>query len=176
MTATRHKLTRLWLIPQFRLFYIILFCAILLGLIVVGILQFWPLSADQDLSSVFRQTLENPSLVKDVTIQKDSPRTNFIQYDCTFHTCFDVYHCGYNDENQISIYIYPLSRYIDENGVSVTLPLSKEFYEILETIADSGYHTNDPDQACLFVPSVDLLNQNNLRKEEIGQVLASLHR
>jgi glucuronyl/N-acetylglucosaminyl transferase EXT2 len=176
MTAARVKFQRILLFPRYKLFYIILFCAILLGLIIVGFLQFWPRSSNQDLASIFRQTLENPALIKDVIIRKDSARTNFVQYDCTFHTCFDIYHCGYNDDNQITIYIYPLSRYEDENGVSVTLSLSKEFYEILETIADSGYHTNDPDQACLFIPSVDLLNQNNLRKEEIGQVLASLHR
>jgi len=93
---------------------------------------------------------------------------------CTFHTCLDVYHCGYNDKNRLSIYVYPLEQYIDNEGVAVTLPISKEFFELLQAILDSPFYTDEPETACLFVPSIDLLNQNNLRLKEIGQVLASL--
>jgi glucuronyl/N-acetylglucosaminyl transferase EXT2 len=63
---------------------------------------------------------------------------------------------------------------VDEAGNAVTLPISKEFYDILEAIADSPFYTNDPEMACLLIPSIDVLNQNYIRLKEIGQVLASL--
>ena len=52
----------------------------------------------------------------------------------------------------------------------------REFQEIVETVIDSEYYTNDPDKACLFLPNVDLLNQNNIRLDDTARILASLSR
>ena len=44
---------------------------------------------------------------------------------------------------------YPLSK---------VAPLTTEFYEMLEAVYSSPYYTEDPSEACLFIPSIDLLN------------------
>ncbi|XP_050417869.1 exostosin-2 [Patella vulgata] len=93
---------------------------------------------------------------------------------CTFHTCLEVYQCGYNDETKISVYVYPIKSFEDENSEELTLSRSKEFDEILQAITDSDFYTSDPNTACLFIPSVDMLNQNNLNLKNVGRVLASL--
>lgn len=111
---------------------------------------------------------------KVVELTTSSPVASSRDTRCTYHTCFDIYHCGYNDKTRISVYIYPINQYVDEAGNAVTLPISKEFYDILEAIADSPFYTNDPEMACLLIPSIDVLNQNYVRLKEIGQVLASL--
>ncbi|KAL5009577.1 hypothetical protein ScPMuIL_011882 [Solemya velum] len=112
--------------------------------------------------------------VEQVTLTKDNPSSTTRDKLCTFHTCLDVYHCGYNDETKISIYVYPLKQYVDENGISLTLSISREYYEILKTIVESPYYTDDPDTACIYVPSVDFLNQNSVRLGEASQILQSL--
>lgn len=53
-------------------------------------------------------------------------------------------------------------------------PMTKEFYQILKTLVDSPYYTPDPKKACLFVPSIDMLNQNLIDKNLVGKALASL--
>ena len=64
--------------------------------------------------------------------------------------------------------------YVDEHGEPITEPISKEFYEMLRTIAESSYYTSDPEKACLFVPAIDLLDQSRIGVERTGQVLAQL--
>lgn len=69
--------------------------------------------------------------------------------------------------------MYPLKRYVDEERVEIK-PMSREFYEILDTILNSEYYTRDPQDACIFVPPIDTLNESNLRKDKIAQALATL--
>lgn len=93
---------------------------------------------------------------------------------CTFHTCVNVYHCGYNDETKISVYIYPIKEYVDDSRTPLTSQMSREFAEILQAIAESPFYTKDPETACMYVPSIDLLNQNRILAKETGKVLAAL--
>lgn len=147
---------------------ILLFCC---GLLIAALLLlgYWSSSREDGARHLFLRSLD--SKVIDLTAsQSVSPRDT----RCTYHTCFDVYHCGYNDKTKISVYIYPVTEYVDQDGNAITLPISKEFYEMLEAIADSPFYTNDPESACMFIPSVDVLNQNSIRLKELGQVLASL--
>lgn len=51
---------------------------------------------------------------------------------CIFHTCFDVYDCGYNDETRVSIYMYPPAKFKDSNGIPLMLPMSQEYSEVLQ--------------------------------------------
>ncbi|XP_052239253.1 exostosin-2-like isoform X2 [Dreissena polymorpha] len=67
-----------------------------------------------------------------------------------------------------------MQEFVDENGSALLLPISKEFYEILTTIMESPFYTSDPTKCCLYVPAVDLLNQNKLRLKETSQALAAL--
>ena len=52
--------------------------------------------------------------------------------------------------------------------------LSTEFSAMLESLYSSDYYTRDPDKACIFVPSLDLLNSQDLKPGMVGRVLNSL--
>lgn len=111
---------------------------------------------------------------KDVVLNDKARNASKTDTKCLFHTCLSVYDCGYNDRSKISVYIYPVRRWVDSKQVPITLPHSKEFRQVIEAIVDSEYYTSSPERACLFIPSVDMLNQNNIRLQESGQVLSSL--
>ena len=159
--------------------YWILFTAILIGLLVTAFLQFWPNVLDQkteDIQINEHFSFSAGSYKAEIVLKNTSDLTKKRDQSCLFHTCFDVYHCGYNDDNRISVYIYPLFKYMDENGVPISLPVSKEFLEILQTVMDSIYFSPDPDRACIFLPPIDLLNQNKIRLQESSRILATLPR
>ena len=52
--------------------------------------------------------------------------------------------------------------FLDQNGNAIA-PLTQDFVSILEAIAGSEYYTEDCNEACVFIPAVDLLNQRNLK-------------
>ncbi|CAD5119025.1 DgyrCDS7675 [Dimorphilus gyrociliatus] len=54
------------------------------------------------------------------------------------------------------------------------LPRSKEFMQIIDAILESPFVTSDPKKACVFVPQIDLLNQNNLKVDMIDRCLSAL--
>lgn len=92
---------------------------------------------------------------------------------CTYYTCFDVYKCGHRGA-RITAYIYPIFKYVDERGNELVRQPSREFMELLEAIQQSEYYTSDPGKACLFIPSVDLLNQNSINSKAVSQILNAL--
>uniref|UniRef100_A0A7M4EY33 Exostosin glycosyltransferase 2 n=1 Tax=Crocodylus porosus TaxID=8502 RepID=A0A7M4EY33_CROPO len=157
-----------------RIYYITLFSIVLLGLIATGMFQFWPHSIE----SSSDWTVEKRS-VHDVPVVKllaDSPIPERGDLSCRMHTCFDVYRCGFNPKNKIKVYIYSLKKYVDEYGTPVSNTISREYNELLTAISDSEFYTDDVNRACLFVPSIDVLNQNTLRIKETAQALAQLSR
>lgn len=93
--------------------------------------------------------------------------------NCSIFDCFNVYRCG-NHQNKIYIYIYPFIEYYSIDRKSNTF-ITKEFYLILKAIKNSPYYTTNPKEACLFVPSIDLLNQNLIDKSLVEKALASLN-
>ena len=52
--------------------------------------------------------------------------------------------------------------------------MSEEMFEILSTVYHSEYYTPDPEEACIFLPSVDLLNIKDIDKKYVAAVLTSL--
>lgn len=75
------------------------------------------------------------------------------------------------------VYIYPLQRFVDEVGVPISSTgLSREYNDLLSAISDSDFYTDDVSRACLFIPSIDVLNQNSLRIRETAQALTMLPR
>ncbi|XP_043765857.1 exostosin-2 isoform X2 [Cervus elaphus] len=157
-----------------RIYYITLFSIVLLGLIATGMFQFWPHSIESSGDwSVEKRSVRDVPVVR---LPADSPVPERGDLSCRMHTCFDVYRCGFNPKNKIKVYIYPLKKYVGEAGVPVSSTISREYNELLTAISDSDYYTDDITRACLFVPSIDLLNQNSLRVRETAQALAQLSR
>lgn len=68
---------------------------------------------------------------------------------CTMLTCFDFTKCL----GEFKVYVYPIK---EETKVSLS------FAKILKAIFRSQYYTDDPKQACLFVPSLDPLDRDKL--------------
>uniref|UniRef100_A0A8C4HIQ8 Exostosin glycosyltransferase 2 n=1 Tax=Dicentrarchus labrax TaxID=13489 RepID=A0A8C4HIQ8_DICLA len=158
-----------------RIYYITLFSVVLLGLIATGMFQFWPHSIE----SAADWTLDKRSVhdAPVVRLPVSSPIPERGDLSCRMHTCFDVYRCGYNPKNRIKVYIYPLQKFVDELGVPISSTgLSREYNDLLSAISDSDFYTDDVTRACLFIPSVDVLNQNSLRIRETAQALAMLPR
>lgn len=176
--AVKYNLRGPALIPRMktrhRIYYITLFSIVLLGLIATGVFQFWPHSIESSNDwSVEKRSIRDVPVVR---LPADSPIPERGDLSCRMHTCFDVYRCGFNPKNKIKVYIYSLKKYVDDSGVPVSNTISREYNELLTAISDSDYYTDDINRACLFVPSIDVLNQNALRIKETAQALAQLSR
>nr|XP_044605571.1 exostosin-2 isoform X1 [Equus asinus]XP_044605572.1 exostosin-2 isoform X1 [Equus asinus] len=176
--AVKYSLRGPALIPRMktrhRIYYVTLFSIVLLGLIATGVFQFWPHSIESSNDwSVEKRSIRDVPVVR---LPADSPIPERGDLSCRMHTCFDVYRCGFNPKNKIKVYIYSLKKYVDDSGVPVSNTISREYNELLTAISDSDYYTDDINRACLFVPSIDVLNQNALRIKETAQALAQLSR
>lgn len=93
---------------------------------------------------------------------------------CTFYDCFNIYRCNHKFNGGFKVYVYPMARHIDQDGISIGAKMSKEYRSMLNSIIDSHYYTQNPEEACVFVPSIDTLNQNRFRVKETSQALALL--
>lgn len=107
---------------------------------------------------------------RQLRFDKDAELARKRNPNCSLYDCFNVYRCG-NHQNKVTIYVYPLTEYSEEKS---TTWISKEFYKILKTLINSPYYTSNPNEACVFVPSIDLLNQNLVDKNLISKALSSL--
>lgn len=157
-------------VKRWLLFYNISLCIIVCFFFAIGVKLFWPWNFSDHQQKFTLRLVENSPSVKLLSAAKAAePRYS----TCNYYNCFDVYKCGQADR-RITVYIYPIFRYEDERGVLISTPMSQEFVEILETVYNSPYYSPDSSNACIFMPSLDLLNQNTLRLKETSQVLASL--
>ena len=161
--------------PVLKKIYIGLFATVLAAITLGVVVLVWPQESPPELVPDHKKPLKLPRAAP-IHIYPDSPSASPRQESCTFHTCLDVYFCGYNDYTRISVYVYPLHEFTDEAGAAILLPMSKEYYEIIEAVIESPFYTSDPSTACLFVPIVDVLNQNRVRLKETSQSLAALKR
>lgn len=117
--------------------------------------------------------------VEKVYLENDAELARAHNGNCSYWDCFNVYRCG----EKLSIYVYPLTNYVDSSGTASTNDkeakstlsvLSREFFEILKIIIESPYYTSDPKRACVFIPTIDTLNLNRIRVETVAKALASL--
>ncbi len=131
---------------------------------------------------IFRQ-LNSTIKIKRITLDlSDVPETVLLEDaelararngNCSYWDCFNVYKCGQRDQDRIAIYVYPLQNYVDTKGVPA-FTLTKEFYYILKAITESSYYTPNPNEACIFVPTIDILNQKLVQPNLVAKALASL--
>lgn len=125
---------------------------------------------------VLRLLQSQPSKTNEVyqyVITKDSPIVSTNSH-CTFYNCFNIHRCSHRSDGDFKVYVYPMARHIDMDGIPIGAKMSKEYHYILDTILKSQYYTQNPDEACVFVPSIDTLNQNRFRVKETSQALALL--
>ena len=91
---------------------------------------------------------------------------------CQYYTCFDVYRCG---GPKLLVHIpQAIQIMIGKIEPKEVSPLTKEFVDMLEAIVQSGFYTENPSEACLFVPAFNLLNEADLNPVVSSQALSIL--
>jgi glucuronyl/N-acetylglucosaminyl transferase EXT2 len=131
--------------------------------------------------SILKSEVEHHSTIASnvevlVLENKDLPnRSTWWKEDCFFHNCFEINECQYTDPpDRIKVYIYPDYRYSLPDHGNIQLPVSKEYKEILDTIYDSVYYEPSPVEACVFIPSIDTLNQRTIDVSLVTKLLSRL--
>ena len=69
---------------------------------------------------------------------------------CRMETCFNFTKCS--SFKEFKVYVYPS----DEHSF-----ISPNYMKILDRIKSAGYNTENPDEACLFVLSLDTLDRDS---------------
>ena len=83
---------------------------------------------------------------------------------CRMETCFNFTKC--KPGKPFKVYTYPDEEY----------PPSKNYAKILDRIRNAPYHTNDPEEACLFVPSVDTIDRDELSDKYVRNLQSKFSR
>ncbi|KAG1676608.1 Exostosin-2 [Nymphon striatum] len=131
-------------------------------------------SISQQKSAFYSEEYILDSLLSPSELVLGSSKIDKTNSSCHYYSCFNVYRCGKLGNDKLLIYVYPHVKYVDAQGIPITNSVSIQFYEIIKTIVSSKYYTNNPSNACIFVPSIDTLNQNRLRLISISRALAAL--
>jgi glucuronyl/N-acetylglucosaminyl transferase EXT2 len=130
---------------------------------------------DDDASRIEANWWANPGSLPARVLDGGSP-VNETRADCDLFSCFNIYKCGRSSlgHDRLSVHVYPYRTFLLPDGSPVSEGLTKEYWEFLTAVRDSGYFTSDPSEACVFVPSIDVSNEYRVRPYETGQALASL--
>lgn len=154
--------------------FVLLFTVVLLIICLALFLTLKPWASDQ---LVIRVGPKKPIVLhtgREIVLTENSPVSSPTNEKCGFYNCLNVYRCGRLHPYTLSVYVYPLTRYLGSRGELLLNPISKEYHDILVAIIESPYYTSDPEKACLLVPDIDTLNQNGLNLQVVGQALSSL--
>lgn len=94
---------------------------------------------------------------------------------CHFHSCFEINDCIFNQEDRIRVYVHDQYEFHNPLTLQSYVPeVSKEYVEILDAIRNSRYHERNVSQACVIVPPVDTLNQQQHEVKLVSVLLNSL--
>ncbi len=95
---------------------------------------------------------------------------------CRFHVCFNINRCTLSlREDKLGVYISDSYDFQDPtNSISLSLNVSKEYTELLEAVRTSRYHVPHPSKACVFIPPIDTLAQQNLDVNAVSAILNTL--
>lgn len=107
-----------------------------------------------------------------VRISQESPSSHPTDPSCNHFNCFDIFRCDPLDE--IKIYLYPIRKYINDNEQPVFKYFSREYYQLIKEVRGSPFYVSDPSTACIYIPTIDTLDQKTLLTDEASQALESL--
>lgn len=153
-------------------YFLIIVLAVILLLVILTVLQF--IDGGHGGLLYKKISLQPVRNAPEIIITNNLPESLPTNENCSYWDCFNVFRCGRTGHDRITVYVYPLEKYVDENDIPVTETISKEYYEILDTIINSNYYTANPNEACLFIPSIDTLNQDRIRSQLTAKVLERL--
>lgn len=94
---------------------------------------------------------------------------------CHFHSCFQVNDCIFDREDRIRVYVHDQYEFYNPRTAQSYVPeVSREYVEILDAIRSSRYHEGNMSQACVIVPPVDTLSQQQHDVKLVSVLLNSL--
>lgn len=100
------------------------------------------------------QKREFPTYMESEAVDLSSPRrrresvtSDFKSGKCRMDTCFDFSRCV----RGFKVYVYPVLERVSES-----------YSKIISTIQESKYYTTNPDEACIFILSIDTLDRDIL--------------
>jgi len=95
---------------------------------------------------------------------------------CRMETCFDFEKC----HSDFKVYVYPSGEEIGEDGeINAEIPSppqSTAYQKLISVITESRYYTSNPDEACLFILSLDTLDRDSLSPDYVRNMPARLQR
>lgn len=144
-----------------------------LFIVLISVYHIFKFGSTQKHSEHIPITLNDINALPIKMLSADSSTADATNSSCTYFSCFNVYRCG-SQGNKLLVYVYPLKMYLDSMNKPITSQTTKEFYQVLSAIINSKFYTPNPYEACIFVPSIDTLNQNRLRLQEVSQALRTL--
>ncbi|XP_061870433.1 exostosin-like 1 isoform X3 [Colius striatus] len=122
----------------------------------------WPCWTDQSMLKNFvdleaLQSDGNPSLPS--PREQRAARLSIYQNSrCRMETCFNFSRC---EKHGFKVFTYPRER--DQ-------PLSESYSKILTSIEHSRYYTPNPEEACLFILSIDTLDRDHLSSQYVHNI------
>ena len=94
---------------------------------------------------------------------------------CHFHSCFEINDCIFDQEDRIRVYVHDQYEFHSSLTLQSYVPeVSREYVEILDAIRNSRYYEHNMSQACVIVPPVDTLNQQQHDVKVVSILLNSL--
>ena len=96
--------------------------------------------------------------------------------DCRFHSCFDIFRCDPQFNGQLKVYVHPDTKFQHNDDRDVFGTYTYEFVQILRALRKSKFATSNQSEACLFIPPVDVLSEENLDAILVGKSLSSIPR
>ncbi|XP_044758088.1 exostosin-2 [Coccinella septempunctata] len=155
----------------YKTFFITLFIILVISTFSAFSIYYTGLSKDEkthftkiDLNFRNAPRVELPS-----TINTKKRNTN-----CTHWDCFNIYKCGHTGHDRITVYVYPFKKYFSQDGVPAVSSISKEYFELIKTVVDSNYYTVNPHEACIFLTTIDTLNQERININVTSTALHTL--
>lgn len=91
--------------------------------------------------------------------------------NCDFYSCFDLSRCIHSSSKHMAVHLYD-----SQTTNLAAFAQSREHHEMVKAVRSSAYskEAEGPQKACLFIPSLDLLNLQKLTPSITREYLQQL--
>lgn len=110
-----------------------------------------------------------------INIDKQATITK-TRMDCRFHSCFDIFQCSPQFNGELKVYVHPDAKFHYNEDQDIFGKYTYEFEKILRGFRKSKFATTNQSEACLFIPPLDILSEENLDSKLVSKSLSSIPR